>query len=445
MSGNFSLSGRTRHRLVLVAVILGVGAASFPAQAVPSFARQTNQECTTCHIGAFGPQLTSYGIRFKLGGYTETNTRDSLLPLSGMLRVGRTHTAIDNAAPPRHYGANNNTTIEEASVFLAGRLSSHVGSFTQMTWDGITRRWGMDNMDVRYARELKIGERDINFGVSFNNRPTVQDPFNTTTIWRFPFNSAPGDLAAGPAAAPVIDGALDGRVFGLTAYAQSDGKIYAEIGGYRAADRGYMINTNAISDPSSPGDKLVGTAPYGRLAYLDMYGRGMVSAGFFGMSGKLRPFDSAGPGDKFSDLGIDASYQYLGTREHIFTAAGSYIREKRSLDETFGAGGAQNPSVALNQSRLTASYHYRNTYGITVSRFATAGSADGILYANGKPDSRGWVTQLDWTPLGKGESWGAPWANLRVGLQFTRYGKFDGVAEGAGDNNNTNLFVWTTF
>jgi len=28
------------------------------AHAVPSFAAQTGQPCTACHVGAFGPQLT---------------------------------------------------------------------------------------------------------------------------------------------------------------------------------------------------------------------------------------------------------------------------------------------------------------------------------------------------------------------------------------------------
>ena len=41
-----------------------------PAKAVPSFAAQTGQPCTACHIGAFGPQLPPVGRAFKIGGYT---------------------------------------------------------------------------------------------------------------------------------------------------------------------------------------------------------------------------------------------------------------------------------------------------------------------------------------------------------------------------------------
>ena len=53
------------------AAIVAVLAATFfapPAQALPSFARQTGQPCGTCHTDF--PGLTPYGRRFKLLGYT---------------------------------------------------------------------------------------------------------------------------------------------------------------------------------------------------------------------------------------------------------------------------------------------------------------------------------------------------------------------------------------
>src|SRR5664279_2073123 len=40
-----------------------------PAEALPSYARQTGKECAACHT-AF-PELTPYGRRFKIGGYTD--------------------------------------------------------------------------------------------------------------------------------------------------------------------------------------------------------------------------------------------------------------------------------------------------------------------------------------------------------------------------------------
>ncbi|MEO6147078.1 MAG: hypothetical protein ABIT70_08515, partial [Sulfuriferula sp.] len=40
------------------------------AHAVPSFARQTGQNCVACHAGGQFPELTPYGRLFKLTGYT---------------------------------------------------------------------------------------------------------------------------------------------------------------------------------------------------------------------------------------------------------------------------------------------------------------------------------------------------------------------------------------
>src|SRR5579863_8216998 len=51
----------------LVAGFLTIGYAP-PANALPSYARQTGQPCGTCHTDFAG--LTPYGRLFKIGGYT---------------------------------------------------------------------------------------------------------------------------------------------------------------------------------------------------------------------------------------------------------------------------------------------------------------------------------------------------------------------------------------
>jgi hypothetical protein len=66
---------RMRFRLKLLAVLVlaiaGLLQADPPANALPSFASQTGQPCTACHIGGYGPQLTPLGRAFKIGGYTQ--------------------------------------------------------------------------------------------------------------------------------------------------------------------------------------------------------------------------------------------------------------------------------------------------------------------------------------------------------------------------------------
>src|ERR1700720_2987893 len=63
-------SGRLFTAVAVIAVLAGYLTIGFapPAQALPSFARQTGQPCGTCHTDF--PALTPYGRRFKLLGYT---------------------------------------------------------------------------------------------------------------------------------------------------------------------------------------------------------------------------------------------------------------------------------------------------------------------------------------------------------------------------------------
>jgi hypothetical protein len=60
--------------------------------------------------------------------------------------------------------------------------------------------------------------------------------------------------------------------------------------------------------------------------------------------------------------------------------------------------------------------------------------------------------QLDWTPFGKEDSWGQPWANLRLALQYTGYTRFnggstnyDGFGRNASNNNTLYLLGWVAF
>ena len=43
---------------------------SVNVNALPSFSRQTGESCSECHTQSFGPNLTTFGREFKLGGYT---------------------------------------------------------------------------------------------------------------------------------------------------------------------------------------------------------------------------------------------------------------------------------------------------------------------------------------------------------------------------------------
>src|ERR1022692_2415988 len=57
--------------IAVIAVLAGFLTIGFapPAEALPSYARQTGQPCGTCHTDFAG--LTPYGRRFKIDGYTD--------------------------------------------------------------------------------------------------------------------------------------------------------------------------------------------------------------------------------------------------------------------------------------------------------------------------------------------------------------------------------------
>jgi hypothetical protein len=158
------------------------------AQAVPSFATQTGQPCTACHIGAYGPQLTPFGRAFKIGGYTQSGGDgwESYVPLSAMMLGSFTNTnspvPADQVA--HHYAADNNVALDQISTFIAGRIGDHTGGFIQLTYSDIPNASHVDNTDLRpYTTTVDVNGAELRIGTTINNNPTVQDPYNSTFAW----------------------------------------------------------------------------------------------------------------------------------------------------------------------------------------------------------------------------------------------------------------------
>ncbi|WP_374512732.1 cytochrome C [Niveibacterium sp.] len=445
--------GRHGRLLRCLAAASFAAAVAQPALALPSFARQTGMECAACHVGAYGPQLTPAGIRFKLSGYTDSDGQGSKIPLSAMLVGGFDRTAKDLTDPPTdHTKTNNNTVAQEVSVFLAGRLADKLGAFVQTTYAGAERKTSIDNAELRAADTFSVGGKDLIAGLSLNNNPTVSDPFNTAPAWRFPYMAT--ELAPAPAS-PLIAGGLGQHVLGVSAYGMYDNHYYAELGTYKALSAS-TLDKLGLQDEVG---RLTSNA-YWRLAYFGDLKKQAYHVGLFGLNAGVQPDRTQGPANRYNDIGIDASYQFLGTREHIGTVYASYIHEKQKRDVAYANGEAENQSGTLKEMQLNASYYYNQTWGLTASTFRTKGSSDALLYApapdmgsaTGSPNTTGYMLQADWTPWGKESSWGSPWANLRLGAQYTWYTRFngesnnyDGSGRNARDNNTLYLFAWTSF
>jgi hypothetical protein len=105
------------------------------------------------------------------------------LPLSGMLIGSFTHTRKEQSDPPEHVHANDNLTLDQAWLFVAGGLGQHAGVFSQFTYDGNGRSTAIDEVDLRYARRVELSGRRAIFGLSLNNAPGSSDPDNALRNW----------------------------------------------------------------------------------------------------------------------------------------------------------------------------------------------------------------------------------------------------------------------
>jgi hypothetical protein len=444
-------------------VMFGIAAllSGTSAKAVPAFGQQAGQKCAACHVGGFGPQLTPFGRAFKLGGYT-LRTKSNI-PLSAMAVASYTATRRAQAAPPADgFSTNRNFAFDQGSIFIAGGLGSHLGVFSQTTYNGISKAWSWDNLDLRAVNTSTIGGKDLLYGVSLNNNPTVQDAWNTLPAWGYPYTTS--GLAPGPSDAPLINGGLAQSVLGMTGYAWFDSKFYLEAGGYSSPRAGTLRWLG--SDPFSPGD-IHGVAPYGRVAFEDQLGGGTFQLGAFLLKANIYPGRdrSTGLTDRYSDVGVDSSWlKKMG--QDTLTINARYTHEKRSLQATCALGLADQSiapvpldecaSGPLHELRADASYYWHDKIGATVGAFTIGGPANSSLYPGSRtasPGSSGILMQIDGTPFGgAGHSPLGPRFNLRVGAQYTAYLKFDGARhdyDGAGanaaDNNTFRVFTWVAF
>lgn len=438
------------------AVILGgsllAGGSLAPnrASALPSYARQTGEECAACHVGGFGPQLTPHGRAFKIGGYSDGKVT---VPLSGMAVANWTHTKKDRADPiSGHDGVNNNVALQEASLFVAGKIAPGLGTFIQTTYSEIDRHTSLDQFEVRYAHPIKLMGAEATLGISINNNPTLSDPYNSVGAWSFPYTSS--DLGFESAAAPLLQGGVEHQVLGTSTYLATESGLYVEVGGYRSLKPAFLSKLGIDSEAGS----LKGVAPYWRVAYAKDWGKQNASIGFIGMSARLNPDRDGLAPDKYSDWGVDGTYQFLGNRKNIFSLNGSYLHERQTLNHALALGDVSAEKHTLNTISGDVSWYHDKHYGLTLGAFHTTGTPDPDLYApnpedgsrTAAPDTTGFIAQADWTPFGgEGQS---TFANLRLGLQYKGYTKFngaktdyDGNGRNASDNNTLSAFAWVAF
>lgn len=451
MAAKFLIGPFTKPiRLAIPLLVAALGVLPRPAQALPSYTRQTGVACAQCHAVGFGPQLTSFGRQFKLNGYVWGDSA-SHVPLSLMTIVGDTHTSADLTDAPEHYGTNNNFAMNELTGFLAGRLAPHLGTFVEVSYSGTERQAAWGAFDVRSAWTGTLGSHGYVAGVTLNNNPSVTDLWNSTPVWSFPFTGS--ELAPGPAAAPILYDGISERVLGPSFYAMLDNHYYLELGGYKGLGNSLLRKVGLSADDNL---HMSGLAPYLRAVAQFDSGPHDFSFGLVALDAKLRPDTSITARNSYSDIGFDSTYQYtMGDR--VVMANLALVHEKQKLRSSLATGDAGFMSHKLNSTRFDVTYAWHQTWSGSLGLFGTSGTSDAALYApadtdgsaNGSPKSNGYTLQLEYIPFGKQGSYGSPWMNARLGVQYTGYHTFngggsnyDGFGRSASDNNTLFVFAW---
>ena len=447
------------HRRLFGLASLLIAATLMPqtSHALPSFARQTGMACTACHTQSFGPNLNDYGRSFKLNGYTWGGNDNILSRFGGMVMGSFTNTKKDNPAlgnrdedpalANRHFNQNNNLAMDEASVFYGGKVYGKMGAFVQLTYDGVGSAFALDNTDIRIADQADWLGQNFVFGVSFNNNPTVQDLWNTTPAWGFPYVGSP--LANGPSAGPAIS-AFETQLGGATLYTMINDLLFVEAGAYTNFAR-YAQKGMGYRDTI----KVDGGAPYWRIALQHNWQGHYVSLGHFGFRVNNLPNGTISTSDRYTDLGLDFNYQYLADPKHIYEFKASYIREQQELFATYGAGAASHLNQQLGFLGLNGMYTYDQTYSVALGFNHIYGNRDDILNSysiNGRPGSEFFTAEFDYIPFGKSAGNTASYMNLRLAAQYVAYTKLDGADKNyagpgtSGSDNNTLYFnAWLAF
>ena len=446
------------RRNVLFAALIALASAlstyADKSQAVPSMARQMGVQCSACHT--VFPELTAFGRQFKLRAYSlavpKEKSTDSMfgdVPISALLQVSRTSTKNVNtpgADPAEQFPHDRDTIVQGAGLYYGGKITENSGALVQYFYDGIEKVWKTEMFDVRWHGTGTVGGKDLIYGFTLSNTPTVTDIYNSTPMWSFPHTETPALM---PNASTMLDMTLASKIGGPGVYGMWNNLVYGELALYRTNKTGIFrpLGWGNERDP-----RVKGYAPYWRLALQNDWGSHSAAIGAYGIVVRthLDPEDTSSATDRFRDIALDGQYQYV-TDQHQFSAHATWIRERQDLNASFDAGAASNSSNKLRTFRADAHYYYQRRWGGGIQYFQTRGDADDMRYnmgdpvmgsINGSPNNRGWALMLNYLPL----------QNIKLEVRYTAWKQFngastdyDGFGRNAKDNNSLYLLGWFLF
>ena len=299
-------------------------------------------------------------------------------------------------------------------------------------------------VDIRAVHFFHPFGSELLVGVDSNNNPSVQDVWNSTPSWAYPFYGSP--QAPGTLAGPMI-ASLGEQSGSVGVYALLNRHWYAEVSVYRVGRDFFRWMDPGTAFQAGGLNYLKGNNPYWRAYWTKDKGPQSLMIGTFGMQAKVFPDSTApsGPSDVFTDYGFDSQYQYLGETNKL-TLRGSYIYENQRWDASFPLGGSATFRGNLKALNLNGSYGYRDHWVFNAAYFLSNGNSNSALYAvsdpsgnqlTASPKTSGYVLELDRLIT----------QNLQATLQYKGFLTYNGLSsniDGLGRSPSDNNTLWFT-
>ena len=291
-------------------------------------------------------------------------------------------------------GTQNNTVEfpQQLSLFFGAAITPNIGTLIQVTYNGASGTIGMDNTDIRFANR----GGDFIYGVTLNNNPTVQDVWQTTPAWGFPF--AASEVTPSQIASTLVDQSLAQQVLGAGAYVLWKNLLYAEVDAYRSAPQGA-----ATPADSTAVNTINGVSPYWRVALQHQFGADYGEIGTFGLGSHLYPTGVTGATNAYTNVALDAQYEHSIYGQGALIGHVTWITENQTLNAFYGGESPTSANLhnSLETFRANASFLPNGLFGLTLGYFSTTGSKDSLLHARaGHRQPRGnaqheWIDRRD--------------------------------------------------
>jgi hypothetical protein len=173
--------------------------------------------------------------------------------------------------------------------------------------------------------------------------------------------------------------------------------------------------------------------------------------GTYGFAARLYPEGVTGPTNRYTDVAIDGQLEHKSSLG-MWIGRASYIHESETLSAFIDKDPAEAEKLdeTLSTVRANLTFEPSIRYALSGGYFQTTGTSDNVLFApapvsgsgTGSPDSRGEIAEFVVNP----------WQNMRFGLQYVAYNKFNGASNNydaagrkASDNNTLFLFMWLAY